>query len=175
MDNIIDKLKGGDLRSIGEANEIVKVINTQTDFDRLFLGLFHSDRKVAMRTIDAIEKITLVKSKFLATHKKEILELCNNVKNIELKWHLALLVTRLSLTAEELGSIWQLLTIWATDKKESKIVRVNSVQSLFILLHANKELEKDFNLTLDEILKENVPSLVARIRKIKMLAANSGY
>jgi len=95
------------------------------------------------------------------------LELCSETINIELKWHLALLLSRLQLTEKELGQVWQLLTEWATDKKESKIVRVNSVQSLFDLYKTNKDLKQDFNLTIDELVKENIPSLNARIRKIK--------
>lgn len=158
-------MKGGDLRSIGEANNVVKEINNQDDFDNVFRGLFHSDRKVVMRTADVIEKTTIQNPKFLLKHKKEILALCNSVQHIELKWHLALFVSRLSLTEKELGIVWQLLTKWATDNKESRIVRVNSLQSLYNLLHVNQELEQDFKLTINEVTKDNIPSINARIRK----------
>lgn len=47
-------LQGGDLRSIGIGNENVALVNTQIEFDDLFEGLYHSDRKVVMRTADAI-------------------------------------------------------------------------------------------------------------------------
>jgi len=67
-----DKLKGADLRSIGKANEVATMVHTQKDFDQLFSGLNHSDRKVVMRTADAIEKITGKKSGFLTPHKKTI-------------------------------------------------------------------------------------------------------
>ena len=167
MNKFQEILKGGDLRSIGKANEIVTMVNTQNDFDELFIGLNHSDRKVVMRTADAIEKITLDKSDYLQKHKTELLNLCKIAKDIELKWHLVLLVSRLSLTKEELGNTWDLLTKWATDKKESKIVRVNSIQGLFNLLQQNHELSQDFNLTLSEIEKEKIPSLNARIKKLQ--------
>ena len=167
MNKFQEILKGGDLRSIGKANEIVTMVNTQNDFDELFIGLNHSDRKVVMRTADAIEKITLDKSDYLQKHKTELLNLCQIAKDIELKWHLVLLVSRLSLTKKELGNTWDLLTKWATDKKESKIVRVNSIQGLFNLLQQNHELSQDFNLTLSEIEKEKIPSLNARIKKLQ--------
>lgn len=167
MNKFQEILKGGDLRSIGKANEIVTMVNTQNDFDELFIGLNHSDRKVVMRTADAIEKITLDKSDYLQKHKTELLNLCKIAKDIELKWHLVLLVSRLSLTKEELGNTWDLLTKWATDKKESKIVRVNSIQGLFNLFQQNHELSQDFNLTLSEIEKEKIPSLNARIKKLQ--------
>ena len=161
MKSLHDLLQGGDLRSIGKANEVVQVINNQKDFDLLFPGLFSTDRKVIMRTADAIEKITLDNPRFLFKYKKEILHLCIDAKYIELKWHLALLISRLELTLEEIGKVWQLLTEWATNKKESKIVRVNSVQGLYELLQRNRALEQDYKLTLHEILKENIPSLNA--------------
>ncbi len=167
MNKFQEILKGGDLRSIGKANEIVTMVNTQNDFDELFIGLNHSDRKVVMRTADAIEKITLDKLDYLQKHKTELLNLCQIAKDIELKWHLVLLVSRLSLTKKELGNTWDLLTKWATNKKESKIVRVNSIQGLFNLLQQNHELSQDFNLTLSEIEKEKIPSLNARIKKLQ--------
>ncbi|MBS7787690.1 hypothetical protein KIH23_10305 [Flavobacterium sp. CYK-55] len=167
MNKFQDILKGGDLRSIGKANKIVAMVNNQTAFDELFEGLTYSDRKVVMRTADAIEKITLRKSDYLQKHKIELLNLCQSAKDIELKWHLALLVSRLNLTQKELGNTWDLLTKWASDRKESKIVRVNSIQGLFNLLQQNPSLSQDFNLTLSEIGKENVASLNARIKKLQ--------
>jgi hypothetical protein len=167
MKNFDDLLKGGDLRTIGRANEVVKAVNDQNDFDTLFRGLFHQDRKVVMRTADAIEKITLAKPAFLSNHKKEILELCTVAKHIELKWHLALMASRLTLTAAERETIWQRLTEWARDKKESRIVRVNSVQGLFDLLRQDQTLKQDFDQTINRIARENIPSLNARIRMIR--------
>ena len=161
-----DILKGGDLRSIGKANLVVKEISSQSEFDQLFNALYHTDRKVVMRAADAIEKVTLTNRQFLYKHKPKILAFCKAVIHIELKWHLALLVSRLRLTKSETSSVWHLLTQWAMDEKESKIVRVNALQGMFDLLTANKKLEKDFNLKVSEILRENIPSLNARIRRL---------
>ena len=167
MKQFEDMLKGGDLRSIGEANKVMKEVTNQDDFDHLFKGLFHSDRKIVMRTADVIEKITVINPEFLKKHKLEILALCANAQHIELKWHLALLVSRLILTQKEFQNTWDLLTKWATDKNESKIVRVNSVQGLFNLLQQNQALLDEFNRTLSEIKKENIASLNARIKKLQ--------
>ena len=128
-------LKGGDLRSIGQSNAIISMVQNQESFDALFQQLFSTDRNVVMRAADAIEKITRKGVSYLKPHKREILSLCSSAKDIELKWHLALLVPRLSLTSKELGQIWQTLTTWATDRKESRIVRVNSLQGLFDCYH----------------------------------------
>lgn len=104
-----------------------------------------------MRAADAIEKVTLKYPDFLQKYKTSLLTFCRTAVDAELKWHLALLVSRLSLTNRELRSTWTKLTKWATDRKESRIIRVNSVQGLFNLLRQNSELLQDFRLTLSEI------------------------
>jgi hypothetical protein len=167
MKKIADILKGGDLRSIGQSNKIVSLIDNQESFDELFQQLFHPDRKVVMRSADAIEKVTLKNAEFLKQHEASLLKLIETAKHIELKWHLALIVSRLHLTKKESGKVWQILTDWAKDKKESKIVRVNSIQGLFNLLQIKQELKQDFNLTISRIEKENIPSINARIRKLR--------
>jgi len=101
-----------------------------------------------MRAADAIEKITRYKAEYLQKHKTKIINHCQVAENIELKWHLALLVSRLNLTKIKVGVILDLLTRWATNKKEIKIVRVNSIQSLFNILQTNQELLQDYNITI---------------------------
>ena len=98
MKNIADMLKGGDLRSVGQANKVISLIDDQESFDKLFQQLFNADRKIVMRAADAIEKITLKNAGFLKHHKASILKLMETAKHIELKWHLALIVSRLQLT-----------------------------------------------------------------------------
>ena len=166
MSKFQDILQGGDLRSIGKANEIVALVKSQADFDDLFIGLTNADRKVVMRTADAIEKISIRNPDLLKKHKTKLLYFCETARNIELKWHLALIISRLRLTEKELGNVWQTLTKWATDKKESKIVRVNSIQGLSNLLKQKPELMQDFNLMLIEIEKDRIPSINARIKKL---------
>lgn len=65
-------LNGGDLRSIGQSNTVVTLIDSQNKFDELFKLLFHPDRKIVMRVADAIEKITLTHCQYLKAHKDDI-------------------------------------------------------------------------------------------------------
>ena len=171
MKKFSDRLKGGNLRSLGNANQVIREVKSRKDFDELFDALFHNDRKVVMRAADAIEKITVDSPQYLQEHKKSILQLCFDAKHIELKWHLALLVTRVKLTAKEMSTIWQLLNKWAKDKKESKIVRVNSLQGQFEILKSHPEFTQDFTATLNQILRENIPSLNARIKKLENMTS----
>jgi hypothetical protein len=166
-------LTGGDLRSIGKSNAVVTKIQNQNDFDDLFKYLFHIERIIVSRTADAIEKITINNPKYLNKHKNKIIELCNIAKDKELKWHLALLIPRLPLDSKEFGKSWDTLTKWAKDKTNSRIVRVNSIQGLFELMRQEAVLMQDFNLTLLEIEKENIPSINARIKNIRKQIENT--
>jgi hypothetical protein len=167
MSELEKLLSGGDLRSIGKSGSVISKIKSQSDFNELFSYLFHHDRIVVMRAADAIEKITLTKPGYLKNHAQEIILLSGKATNKELMWHLAQLLSRLGLNRNEFRRAWNILTNWVKDKTNSRIVRVNSMQALFDLLSRDKSLLKDFNLTLLELEKENIPSINARIKMIR--------
>ena len=160
-------LKGKDLRSIGQSNVVVAVVDNQNQFDELFHLFNHPDRKIVMRAADAIENNSM-KQDYLQPHKNDLLDLLYKAQVKELKWHLALLVARLELSDNEFSKVWQFLKKWANDKKESKIVRVNSLQGLYILSERNKEFKQDLFLTASMIQNENIPSINARIKKLRL-------
>lgn len=166
-------LKKGDLRSIGKSNQVVDLMNDQQQFDELFQLLYHADRHLVMRAADAIEKITVLHPQYLIAHKKELITFMLHAIHIEFKWHLALMISRISLSKTELKKVWQTLTNWALDRTESKIVRVNSLQTLFELSTQHEQLKIEFNLVIDSLMKEKIPSIQARIKKILGSIKNS--
>jgi hypothetical protein len=169
---LTDTLKGGDLRSIKGVDKTIPKVNSVKDFDNLFKGLFDTDRLVVMRSADAIEKITLSQPQYLQKHKNSLLKLIDTAGHIELKWHLAQLIVRLSLTEDEIGIVWATLTNWALNKKESRIVRVFSLQGLFDLLKQAPELRVDYEQTLTTLEGEPIPSIAARVRILRKKLPN---
>jgi len=166
-DKLLEKLSGGDLRSIGKADLIANEIQNQKDFDILFDCLHSDNRLIVMRAADAVEKITIRCADYLSGHKKELLGFCKCAENIEFKWHLALLLPRLSLSKNEYNFVWETLSAWLLDQKESKIVRANSIQALFELSGQDLAAKEKLDNILKKVEKEKVPSLLARIRKIR--------
>lgn len=162
-----ERLLGGDLRSIAQADEVAASIHTQGQFDLLFSFLYEGERLLTMRSIDAIEKVTRRSPQFLAPHTDEILAFSRGATNPELTWHLALLLSRLALTGRELDEAIDLLTRWALNKSESRIVRVNAIQALHDLSGRNPIYESGFLSVIDAVGREQVPSLNARIRKLR--------
>jgi hypothetical protein len=50
---------------------------------------------------------------------------------------------------------------------------VNSIQALFEIMKQKKEFVKEFDETLSELEEENIPSLNARIKKLKKTLATN--
>jgi hypothetical protein len=165
-ENILSKLRGGDLRSIGSNKSIVAGIKTREQFTGLFNCLFNPDRVVVMRAADAIEKITLERPEFLSGHKEELLRLSQTAVNKELKWHLAQLIPRLKLTPAELQSSFKLLEKWAEAGENSRIVRANALEALHLLSENRPVYRKRLDLLIHRVWSENIPSLRARIKKL---------
>jgi len=164
--NLTELLAGNDLRSLGNSSEILSLVNDQNSFDKLFKYLYNKDRAIVMKTIDVIEKITLKHEEYLQKHKLEILNISKDAENIELKWHLAQILARIKYTDNEILSVLKILEEWILNKKESKIVRVNSLQSLYELVKSNNEYRNKLNKIVSVIRLENISSINARIKKL---------
>lgn len=159
-------LSGGDLRSIGNSDTIISMVNSQEDFDALFKLVFDEDRIVALRAADAVEKITRTTPLYISRHKQELLVCGYRVNNKEIKWHIAQILPRLCLNSSEAANVWQLLFSWAMDKANSNIVRVNAIQGLFELLKILPCNNLSFQLLLNQLKKEEIPSINARIKHL---------
>lgn len=160
-------LLGKDLRTIRQNSVVVNSIHNQNTFDELFSLVFHHERTLVMRAIDAVEKVTSKHPEFLISHKSQLLEVLNSADHKELKWHIAQLIPRVDLTIAELKNVWHKLAYWALNKAESKIVRVNALQGLFDLSKVDPELKEDFKKIISAMEREMIPSVRARIRKLK--------
>jgi hypothetical protein len=168
-ESLTNLLLGKDLRTIRQNSVVVNSIHDQRNFDELFSLVFHHERTLVMRAIDAIEKVTAKHPEFLTPHKSQLIEVLNSADHKELKWHIAQLLPRVDLTVAELEGVWQKLAYWALNKTESKIVRGNAIQGLFDLSKFNPQLKNDFERITSTVEHEAIPSIQARIRKLKRI------
>jgi hypothetical protein len=165
-------LGGKDLRTIRQNAIVVRSVKSQEMFDELFALALHHERPLAMRATDAIEKVTKKHPQYLTPHKAQLLGIMRGADHKELKWHIAQLITRITLNQNELTEVWHLLSYWALNKNESKIVRVNALQGLFDFSVKYPELKNEFEKTLSIMEREMIPSIQARIRKLKSKKRN---
>ncbi|HNR08402.1 MAG TPA: hypothetical protein PKM27_13875 [Saprospiraceae bacterium] len=167
LERIEALLSGNDLRTIGKVREIIPLIRNQSDFDALFSFMSHHDRVIRMRAADAVEKISLGHPEYLQVHVAELFDLSHSAVDKEFKWHLALLLSRPVFSKNEAEFAWAILERWAIDKSNSKIVRVNALEGLYHLFLQVTSRLLPFLQLLNKLADENIPSINARIRKIR--------
>jgi hypothetical protein len=73
MQEVLNKLAGGDRRSIGKSNEVVAdVMRDPSLFGIVFDGMLSDDPLIRMRSADAIEKITVKHPEYLQPYKEKL-------------------------------------------------------------------------------------------------------
>jgi len=74
MSDILKKLTGGDRRSIGRVDEVVKeVLADPSLFEAVLVGMLHDDPLIRMRCADAVEKITVSHPEYLWPYKTRLI------------------------------------------------------------------------------------------------------
>src|ERR1700683_1883568 len=100
--SILSLLTGGDKRTIGRADHVVEMVCGDPGlFPELMAGLWSQERLGKIRAADAAEKVTRKNRDLLRPNKKELLGLMAQAGEPGLRWHLAVMVPRLSLDAME--------------------------------------------------------------------------
>ena len=158
-------LKGGDRRSIGRSNEVKKLVLRQPGrLAELLKCLWNEDPVVRMRAADAAEKITVSRPELLKSCKQELLGLLDEAEQIELRWHLALMVPRLSLSGPERARAAKALQRYLEDR--SSIVKTFALQGLADLAKQDACLREPVRRTLEESFRAGTAAMKARARKL---------
>jgi len=162
---IAEMLKGGDRRSIGKSNQIAKlVLSEPRRFAELVRCLWDEDPLVRMRAADAAEKVTVTRAELLKPYKEELLGLLAEAEQIELRWHLALMVPRLELARQERQRVAESLQRYLRDR--SSIVRTSALQGLVDLARQDLSLKELARRTCEESLRTGTAAMKARARRL---------
>ena len=162
------KLEGGDQRSIGRSDQIVsEVIENPRLFSELFRGMLTENPAVVrLRAADAVEKITRQRPEYLRRYKRKLIVQAARTDQCGVRWHLAQMLPRLSLTRQDLPRVLRTLHVCLNDP--SHIVATSSMQAL-------ADLAKQFPHLLPSVLPEirgrtAVGSAAMKARGRKLLA-----
>lgn len=163
--NLLAQLEGGDRRSLGRADEIADTVSKKPRlFRALFKGLWSADALVRMRAADAAEKVTRTKRELLQPYKKELLGLLAEEHQQEVRWHLAVMVPRLTLTQKELEVAAASLHAYLQDP--SSIVRTFALQGLADLAEGDRSLRPAVVELLRASTRSGTAAMKARSRKL---------
>ena len=165
MSNIVDKLRGGDRRSIGRADQVALEISSNAKlFAQVVAAILDSNPVTRMRAADAVEKASALNPKLLQPHKRIILKKIAAIPQQEVRWHVAQILPRLKLTTKGRGLAVSILFDYLEDK--SSIVKTFAMQALADFAQADSRLRKRIVPTLEFLTACGTPAMRARGRKL---------
>jgi hypothetical protein len=163
--NILLLLKDGDRRTIGRSDRVAAIVTKDPSlFPTLIAGLWSENLVVRMRAADASEKVTRENPSLLQPFKTELLGLMAETSQQELRWHLAAMVSRLSLNAQERQVATSLLNGYLQDR--SSIVKTFALQGLADLARDDPSMRPTVAEMLREAARNGTPTMKARSRKL---------
>ena len=176
MSSVLEKLRGGDLRSIGKSEEVVSDILERPElFRQVFDGMFYDDPIIRARSADAIEKVSRSHPEYLGPHKNRLINEASRIEQQEVRWHVAQMFSYLPLNKDEMDQIIRILLSWIKGDDKSKIVKVNSMQTLSDFAEKDKNLRLTVISKLEDLIKSASPAIVSRGKKlIARLKAQKG-
>jgi hypothetical protein len=164
-ETLAEILSGGDRRSIGRSHVAVKLVLQQPGrFGELMACLSSENPVLRMRAADAAEKASAKKPRLLDRHKAELLGLLARAEQIELRWHLALMIPRLPLTAPERRRAREALQRYLDDR--SSIVKTFALEGLANLARSDVALCPRVKQLLRNAVDRGTPAMRARARKL---------
>ena len=165
MPGLLDKLQGGDRRSIGRSEEVVSDVLAEPElFSELFEGMLGDDPLVRTRAADAVEKVTHEHPEYLQTYKARILQHVAQMEQQEVRWHVAQMIPRLELSHEERLKAMQILSFYLAD--QSKIVQTFSLQAMADLTEQDPTLRQQVLSALETAFQSGSPAVRSRVRKL---------
>lgn len=166
MSDIISKLKGGDLRSIGKVEEVVRdILQDHNLFADVFHAMSDEDTIVRMRASDAIEKVSRLHPQYLQPFKNQLINSISQIDQQEVSWHVAQMLPRLALEQDEISRVISLLVSWL-DNSKSNIVKVNSLQAITDIANRYAEYRPFVMAKIEEAMLLGSPAVKSRGRKL---------
>ena len=163
--HILAKLRGGDLRSIGRANEVALQVEKDPElFQFVFDGLFDADPVVRMRSADVIEKVTQSKPELLSDYTSKVLSILATAEQQEVCWHMAQIAPRLVCNPSEEKKIIASLKSYLLHR--SKIVQVSAMESLAAMAARDNSILNEVIELLAKHSEAGSPAVHARGRKL---------
>jgi hypothetical protein len=174
MSGILEKLKGGDLRSIGRAKEVVHDILENPDlFAKVFDGMLNDDPIGRMRSADALEKVSSKHPEYLQPFKSRLINEVSQIEQQEVRWHVVQMLSYLEANKAERDEIIRILLSYL-DTDKSKIVKVCSMQTLANLSQNDEVMSHKVVRKLEEIVEAGSPSMVNRAKKLLAKLSSGG-
>ncbi len=166
MSQILKKLEGGDLRSIGRSEEVAQdILENPALFGEVFDGMLSEDPRVRMRSADALEKVSSRHPEYLQPFKSRLIYEVSEIEQQEVRWHVAQMFSYLEVSTQERDEIVRILSSYL-DTEKSKIVKVCAIQTLADFANKDALVKPTVVKKLEEIVASGSPAMVSRAKKL---------
>jgi len=167
MIKILEKLKGGDLRSIGRSREVVQdIFDNPALFETVFEGLLDDDSRIRMRSADVLEKVSSKHPEYLQPFKTRLINDVSKIEQQEVRWHVAQMFSYLDVDEKERDKIIKILFSYIDGPGKSKIVKTFSIQTLADFAEKDEDFRPRMIRKLEEIINTGSPAMVSRGKKL---------
>jgi HEAT repeat protein len=187
MNQILEWLSGGDLRSDGLADEVAAAVLKSPDlFDDLYAGLSESDDVIRGRTADALEKISRQRPDLIAAHLPEVIDrqrpdliaahlpevidLSKSDQVPMVKMHLAMIFGHLALYEEHIDTLRSALFDLLDD--ESVFAKSWAIVSLCIIGRMYPQKIDRIVNRISQLQEDNSVAIRSRARKALNILTN---
>ncbi|QCN94404.1 ACT domain-containing protein [Azospirillum argentinense] len=157
---------GGDRRAFGDIPTVAEAVAADpARLPELVACLFDGDAGVRMRAADALERVSRGDARPLDAFAERLLTDAAAIEQAEVRWHLAAVLPRLTLTEEQRGRAVALLEGWF-ENRASRIVQSAALQAMVDLAADDPELRPVAADMLGRAMRSRIPSLAARAKRI---------
>jgi HEAT repeat protein len=116
MNELLQYLTGGDLRSDGNANEVASIILDNPNLiSDLLDGLHEPNAVVRGRTADALEKVSRDKPEYLLQELSHFMQLAKDDPVPMVRWHAAMILTNLLALEQNVDKVGATLMVLLSD------------------------------------------------------------
>lgn len=158
-------LSGGDLRSVGLADEVAQELLAGKWPPQGLLGLIESTSGVVrMRAADALEKASRVSPSLIDGFGERLLALLSPTQPKEVRWHMLQTVSRVEWPLIQHERLLAAIENGFNDR--SAIVQASALQALAELTPQGRIFKAAFRSHLQSAERSALPSLRARARKL---------
>ena len=162
---ILNKLKGGDLRSEGKADEVAKlIVENESLLKDLIVGLSSDDKVLRGRVCMTLEIISRTNPELVERYIDDLIKLGSVDEVPQIRWHIAEIIPNVYLSQENKEQLIPILLKYLDDK--SKIVKYCTIQALGFVGKLKKDIiiekisqYKDVSKSIDKIIKKTIELL----------------
>jgi HEAT repeat protein len=171
MNQLLQWLTGGDLRSDGSANEVADLVCTNPPLlNDLLMGLHQADDVVRARTTHALERISRSKPEMLVGHLAKLEQIAHSDQVPTVRWHIAMLLGNMAALRKLASPVGSVLLEMLADP--SVFVKSWVISSLCIVGRKYPTQREQIIQGLIPLQKNHSPAVRSRASKATQLLLN---